>query len=221
MAAAPPGLLFVMTDIPAEVEADFNDWYDTEHVPERLAIPGFRGAQRYRTVEGAPAYQALYDLENVAVLDTPEYKLRLERPTEWSSRIMPQFRNAHRGVYTQIFPEGAEAGPPPAGTDALLLVGIAPPPGYEEEFEAWYNLEHIPYLSRVPGVLRARRFAPVDGSQRYLAVYELADAEVPLTEAWRQAAETPWTLRQRALPRTLWLRIRSRALVPARAVESH
>ena len=215
MATAAPGLLFVMTDIPAEVEAEFNDWYDTEHVPERLALPGFRGAQRYRAVEGAPSYQALYDLESVAVLDTPEYKKLNETPSERTRRILPQFRNAHRGVYTQVFPEGAEAGPAPAGTAALLLVGIAPPPGYEEEFEAWYNLEHLPALARVPGVLRARRFAPVDGSKRYLAVYELADAEIPLGDAWREAAETPWTLRQRALPRTLWLRVRSRALVPA------
>jgi hypothetical protein len=160
MAAASPGLLFVMTDIPAEIEPEFNDWYDTEHVPERLATAGFRGAQRYRAVEGAPAYQALYDLESVAVLDTPAYKRLNESPSERTRRILPQFRNVHRGVYTQIFPEEAEAEPAPAGTTALLLVGISPPPGYEEEFEAWYNLEHIPYLSRVPGVLRARRFAP-------------------------------------------------------------
>ena len=217
MAMEAPGLLLVMTDIPAEIEAEFNDWYDSEHVPERLAIAGFRGARRYRAVEGAPAYQALYELESVAVLDTPEYKRLNERPSERTRLILPQFRNVHRGVYSQIFPEGAEAEPAPAGTAALLLVGIAPPPGYEEEFEAWYNLEHIPYLASVPGVLRARRFAPVDGSDTFLAVYELVDADVPLTDAWRRAAETPWTLRQRALPRTLWLRVRSRALVPARA----
>jgi hypothetical protein len=192
MTQTAPGLLFVMTDIPAEIEADFNHWYDREHIPERLAVPGFAGARRYRAVEGAPAYQALYDLESVAVLDTPAYGRLNEEPSEWSKRIVPQFRNAHRGVYTQLFPEGAEAAPAPVGTEALLLVGLAPPPGHEEEFEAWYNLEHI-------------------------AVYELADAEVPLGEAWRQAAETPWTLRQRALPRTMWLRIRSRALVPATA----
>jgi hypothetical protein len=216
MTTPAPGLLFVMTDIPAEIEPEFNDWYDREHIPERLAVPGFAGARRYRAVEGAPAYQALYDLESVAVLDTPAYKRLNEAPSEWSKRIVPRFRNAHRGVYAQVFPEGAAA-PAPAGTEALLLVGLAPPPGYEEEFDAWYNQEHIPALSRVPGVLRARRFAPVDGSQRYLAVYELADADVPLGEAWRQAAETPWTLRQRALPRTIWLRVRSHALVPATA----
>jgi hypothetical protein len=217
MATAAPGLLFVMTDIPPEIEADFNDWYDAEHVPERLAIPGFRGARRYRAVEGAPAYQALYDLESIAVLDSPAYKQLNETPSERTRRIVPQFRNAHRGVYTQIFPEGAEAEPAPPGAAALLLVGIAPPLGYEEEFEAWYNLEHLPALARVPDVLRARRFAPADGSNKYLAVYELADADVPLTDRWREAAETPWTLRQRALPRTMWLRVRSRALVPATA----
>lgn len=217
MAATSPGLLLAITDIPAEIEADFNDWYDTEHIPERLAIPGFRGVQRYRALEGGPAYQALYDLESVAVLDRPEYAQLRETQSERTQRIMPQFRNLHRGVYTQIFPEGATAEAAPAGTTAVLLVGISPPPGYEEEFDAWYNLEHIPYLAAVPGVLRARRFAPADGSTKYLAVYELADPEVPSTDAWAKAADTPWTLRQRALPREVWLRIRSRALVPARA----
>jgi hypothetical protein len=217
MAASAPGLLLAMTDIPAEVEAEFNDWYDTEHVPERIAIPGFRSAQRFQAIEGGPKYQALYDLESVAVLDTPEYKRLRETASERTNRIMPQFRNLHRGIYTQIFPEGAAAEPAPAGTTALLLVGIAPPPGYEEEFEAWYNLEHLPYLAAVPGVLRARRFAPVDGSKNYLAVYELADADVPSSEAWTKAADTPWTLRMRGLFRTRWLRVRSRALVPATA----
>jgi len=217
MVATSPGLLLAMMDIPAEIEAEFNDWYDTEHIPERLAIPGFRGARRYRSIEGGPAYQALYDLDSVAVLDQPEYGRLRENQSERTQRIAPQFRNLYRGVYTQIYPEGATAEAAPAGTAALLLVGIAPPPGHEEEFDAWYNTEHIPALAAVPGVLRARRFAPVDGSTRYLAVYELAGPEVPLTNAWVTAAETPWTLRQRSLPREVWLRIRSRALVRATA----
>lgn len=215
MAATSPGLLLAMTDIPAEIEAEFNEWYDTEHIPERLAVPGFRSAHRYQAIEGGPAYQALYDLDSVAVLDTPEYARLRENQSERTLRIMPQFQNLHRGIYTQIFPEGATAEAPPAGTTALLLVGIVPPPGHDEEFEAWYNKEHIPALAVVPGVLRARRFTPVDGSKKMLAVYELADAEVSSTNAWNKAADTPWTLRQRALPREVWLRIRSRALVPA------
>lgn len=216
MAPASPGLLLAMTDIPAEIEADFNDWYDTEHIPERMAIPGFVGAYRYRAIEGGPAYQALYDLESVAVLDQPAYARLRENQSERTSRMLLQFRNLHRGIYTQIHPERTTAEAAPAGTTALLLVGISPPPGYEEEFEAWYNLEHIPALAEVPGVLRARRFAPIDGSSKFLAVYELADADVPSTDAWTKAADTPWTLRQRSLPREVWLRVRSRALVPAR-----
>jgi hypothetical protein len=217
MAATTPGLLLVMTNIPAEIEGEVNDWYDTEHIPERLAIPGFVGAQRYRAVEGGPAYQALYDLESVAVLDTPEYVQLRENQSEQTLRIMSQLPNLQRSVYTQIHPKGATAEAAPVGTGALLLVGIAPPPGHEEEFEAWYDTEHIPRLAAVPGVLRARRFAPVDGSNTYLAVYELADPDVPATEAWANAADTPWTLRQRSLPRQVWLRVRSRALVPAKA----
>ena len=35
------GLLAVWTDIASEIEAEFNTWYDTEHIPERLSVPGF------------------------------------------------------------------------------------------------------------------------------------------------------------------------------------
>ena len=211
-----PGLLLAMVDIPPELEADFNHWYDTEHIPERLAVPGFVGAQRYQAIEGEPKYQALYELESVDVLESPEYKRVSELRSEGTQRIMPQFRNLQRGVYTQIFPEGAQAAPAPAGTKAVLLVGLAVPPEREEEFHAWYNTEHIPFLSAVPGVLRARRFAPTDGSRRYLAVYEFADPDVMSTEAWEKAANTPWSARQRQWY-DRWLRVRSRALTPVTA----
>ena len=59
--------LFVWSDIDPDHEADFNQWYDREHMEERVRIPGFTGARRYRAVSGsARRYLALYRASNLA-----------------------------------------------------------------------------------------------------------------------------------------------------------
>lgn len=211
-----PGLLLAMMDIPAEIEADFNHWYDTEHIPERLAVPGFRSARRFRAIDGSPRYQALYELESVAALEHPEYQKLSTIRSEGTQRITPQFQNLQRHVLTQIFPDPANTPPAPENVGGVLLVGLSAPPEREEEFHAWYNLEHIPFLSAVPGVLRARRFEPVDGSKKYLAVYELADPRVTESPEWEKARDTPWSARMRQHYQ-FWLRVRSEALAPVGA----
>jgi hypothetical protein len=212
---ASSGLLLAMMDIPAEVEADFNHWYDTEHIPERLAVPGFRGARRYKAVEGGPAYQALYELDSLDVLDTAEYKRLATINSEGTRRIVPQFQNMFRGVYREIATEVPETAAPEK-VGAVLLVGLSVPVEHEEEFNAWYNTEHLPYLAAVPGVLRARRFEPTDGSKKYLAVYELTEPNIPNTDAWAKASNTPWSARQRTYY-DRWLRTISQALAPVTA----
>ena len=46
------GLLMVWTDIDAEHEAEFNRWYDEEHITRLLAVPGFLCAARYVALKG-------------------------------------------------------------------------------------------------------------------------------------------------------------------------
>ena len=71
VAQSAPGLLLVMVDIPAAIEAEFNHLYDTLHLPEVVAVPGVLGGRRYQAVEaGAPKYQALYDLERADVVES-------------------------------------------------------------------------------------------------------------------------------------------------------
>ena len=96
-------LLLVMMDIDPEHEEDFNRWYEEEHVPERLSVPGFISGRRFRAVEGAPRYLALYELENADVVKSPEYLEKLKAtPSEWTLRMRPRFRNMVRNVYVQI-----------------------------------------------------------------------------------------------------------------------
>ena len=80
------GLIFAQLDVPPEVEEEFNDWYDTEHFPERLGIPGFRTGRRAER-RAAPRYIALYDLDSLECLDADAYKSKTGvNRSPWTAR---------------------------------------------------------------------------------------------------------------------------------------
>ncbi len=188
------GLLAVWTDIAPEMEAEFNAWYDTEHIPERLSVPGFLSGLRFVAVEGQPKYLALYDLADETVLKSEAYLKLLKPGTPWTRRVAPNFRNSARGVYRQIFSHGTRPDNP---SDFVLTVRMNVAPQHESEFNEWYNSDHIPALVSVPGVFCARRYVAVEGEHKYLALYELRDAEVRKSEAWNRAADSDWSKRMR------------------------
>ena len=74
-------LLMVWTEVPAAKEVEFNRWYNEEHLPERMAIPGFLSCARYEAVKGSPKHLAYYELGNVAVLESDAYKKVATNPT--------------------------------------------------------------------------------------------------------------------------------------------
>jgi len=104
------GLLLVMIDIDPAHEGEFHRWYNEEHLPERLACPGFLNGRRFIAVEGEPKYLALYDLEDAAVLQSEAYQ-KIFPPSEWTKKVSKHFLRVVRNVYEEITPE--EAGRPP------------------------------------------------------------------------------------------------------------
>jgi hypothetical protein len=68
-------------------------------------------------------------------------------------------------------------------------------PEIEDEFNKWYDDEHIPALAAVPGVSCARRFRATQGHLKYVALYHVESPEVVASAAWKKAAATPWTQR--------------------------
>jgi hypothetical protein len=73
MTRTPPMIHMVMVDIAPEQEAAFNDWYETVHIPQILACPGWRAATRRLVDEGGPKYAALYEIDGPEAYDTPEF----------------------------------------------------------------------------------------------------------------------------------------------------
>ena len=97
------GILLVMTDIDPAIELDFNQWYEQEHLTERMAIPGFLRARRFTAIEGSPKYLALYDLDSPKVLNSAAYRHVVGAgKSAWARRMEPQFRNFTRNVYLSI-----------------------------------------------------------------------------------------------------------------------
>jgi hypothetical protein len=84
------GVLAVWTDVVAEHETEFNSWYSEEHLPERLAIPGFRYVRRYAGL-GSPKYLTFYETQRADVLASAPYLERLANPSDWTRRVMPWF----------------------------------------------------------------------------------------------------------------------------------
>ena len=102
------GLLFVMMRPSAPLIEEFNEWYDTEHLLDRMSAPGFLSGNRFQSVSGEqPGFLTLYDLASVDVLDTPEYRrLSRENFTPWTRRLMRRIPRA-RILAEQIHPAGA------------------------------------------------------------------------------------------------------------------
>lgn len=85
-------------DIALELKGEFEDWHSHEHMPERLAIPGFLRGSRWIAASGESSYFVLYEVADLAVLTTGPYLERLNDPTPWSRKMMPQHRNMVRSL---------------------------------------------------------------------------------------------------------------------------
>jgi len=90
------GLLLNAMNIAPELEAEFNEWYDKEHIPALAAVPGVLGARRFRGTSGNRKYVALYHLAEPSVVESAEWKTA--RQSDWTSRLQPHFRDHLRLV---------------------------------------------------------------------------------------------------------------------------
>jgi hypothetical protein len=120
------GILAVLNDLAAGCDlAGYEDWYQRDHLPDRLGVPGFRHARRYRRVEGAgQAYFTFYETESAAVLRSDAYRARLAAPTAGTVDMMRHFRAMCRSICAVAADEGAGIGGVVAviGMEAALVV---------------------------------------------------------------------------------------------------
>lgn len=180
------GLLAPWMNIPPEHEEEFNNWYNTEHLPERVGIEGFTNARRYVSLSGEPKYFTFYELKDHHVIYSDAYQKAWKNPTDWTKKMEKLFQNFQRNIYEEIFSAGRlEKG----FAEYILTVRTDVDPKVEEEFNDWYNKDHIPALVEVEGINWARRYKIVEGKPRYLAIYDLENPDVLQTKEFEEARD--------------------------------
>ena len=99
-----PALQLGRMDVPAEVDAEFNNWYNTIYVPNYEKVPGVIRGRRYRAVEGTPTYLTFYEFEHPKVSETPEWMAQRDA-SPITAKIRPHMRHApgSPGVYVKTF----------------------------------------------------------------------------------------------------------------------
>lgn len=149
------GVLAVWTDAEKAGTADFNEWYNRQHLIERVGVPGFRSGARYAALSGAPRYFAWYETREPAVLRSKAYRARLDAPTPWTRRSMRAFTNTIRSACSVAGRVQIDERLPLRGGVAATL-RFAPRPGREAAVQRWMSGPLLKRLQRSPGVTGAQ-----------------------------------------------------------------
>ena len=206
---------FVFSNPVAGHEDEYNKWYDEQHAPDVVAVPGFVTAQRfvkndlplYRMVDlQVPKYLIVYkivtgDVDAVFAEVTRRLRTRetIISPTFDSktsvSYVYRPFRPEIKGVGGE--PEGARPGPKQT---YYQIVFTAMVDGKEDEFNAFYDNHHAPELAAIPGFVSAQRMIlatpanstsnPSIPATKYLALFKVETSDLA---AVKQIAAKPGT----------------------------
>ncbi|CEJ57954.1 hypothetical protein PMG11_06629 [Penicillium brasilianum] len=205
-----PGLLYVTMQPKGSLpEAQFHDWYNTEHGPLRLRLPFVTNGFRFRATDGEkPEYVALYDITDMDELTRKTYlDLRTDLiKTEREKKTMAQI-DVGRLLYDLVdersspnfrpLEDQADTDPETHGS-VLVAVTTAthPDPEKQAEHDRWYREEHFEMLSRVPGWRRSRLFvtSSIDpkAPRESLALHEYAPVNGLGGDVHKAAMNTPW-----------------------------
>ena len=97
------GMLVNAMNVAPEHEAEFNEWYDNEHIPALAAVPGVLSARRFRDPKGTHRHLALYHLKSAEVATGAEWKAAAASP--WTERLRIHFRD-HLRILTRRYVRG-------------------------------------------------------------------------------------------------------------------
>jgi hypothetical protein len=179
-------LFLVRMDVAHDHEATFNEVYDREHVPNLRAVPGVQRGSRYRQPSPTePRYIAAYELDSLAVLDTPAWKAAGEAG-RWPGVVRPHTMNRHLTKYEWV------GGSPTLTfkTPYVFWVMMDVEPHREALFNELYDTEHLPLLLKLPGSINAVRYrTSAAGEPRYLCAYEVENTTLPMSKLWNDTSD--------------------------------
>ncbi len=189
------GLLVVLADATPGLEAEFERWYEDDHLYERSAIEGFLYSRRYISLEGEPRSLTLYELTGPEVVHGEGYAKAWERENAIATARAaagnpnpPRMANLTRNEYELIASAGRHVGEVGA---FIWMVREDIPAEYDAALTRWYGEEHLPLVGAIGTVRGVRRYRATVGTPRYLTVYDLATAEVVQSDEWARSFATP------------------------------
>jgi hypothetical protein len=158
-------LVFANDVVPEQCEA-YESWHGGHHVPQRLTVPGILRATRYQAVGGgSPNYLTVYDLADIAVLDSAEYRRLAEQPDAVTQAMRPFLRNPLRLACRALV--GADC---PHGE---VLVMLRLPHASAERAADWMAAEK-------PATIRLGRTAPEAGGHPIMGQAAMSEEAVAL-----------------------------------------
>ncbi|KAJ7066583.1 hypothetical protein C8F01DRAFT_1123796 [Mycena amicta] len=189
---------------PHVTEDELTAWYEIEHVPRRLALPGFLSALRYKAIDSqTPTWLTLYDIEAPEIANSPEYAA-LAEASDNEKAILAKLgglsRNTYAHVGTFLHPDTTKQDLP---TKYILAVGfIMKSADGEAELDKWYNEEHMDLLAKIPSWKQGKRFRLVDHRARgdladkpvhkYVAFHSFDNRDFANTPEFKHATSTEW-----------------------------
>jgi hypothetical protein len=147
MALLGRAVLAFSNDVAAGHERDWTEWHNREHVPERLAIPGFLRLRRYVALGPGPRFFFFYETEDAAVLQSPAYLERLGQPTAWTRRCIAHIRNNSRTVCRVTHTRGRGIG------GVVAAVELGPAPERADALRGWLCETALPDVLARPGIV--------------------------------------------------------------------
>ncbi|KAJ7898417.1 hypothetical protein B0H13DRAFT_2031812, partial [Mycena leptocephala] len=172
-------------------EADLNDWYDNEHAPLKLTVPGVKSAVRYKAVDSqTPTWLTLYDIETPEVANSEPYNAigGLSRRTY-----------AHMGTFTH--PETTAKSMPCKYILAVTLEMMTPEA--EDDLDKWYDEEHMDSFLKYLVEYGQKGELMVDKPvSKYLAIHEFLENNFLDSPEFKHATSTEWRDRARVFELT-------------------
>lgn len=158
-----------------------------------------RTISRYKQVDGQkPPWLALYNMSSPEVAMTEPFTKLPSSDNE--KLVISNLATLNGAIYSLI---STSAISPEAQPGKFICIAMMEPSiEGEDEFNKWYEEEHISLLSKAPGWIRSRRYKLVREIQlpgkedagpklKYLALHELVNKQVMDTPEWIHAG-TPW-----------------------------
>lgn len=203
-----PGILYVtMQPKPGLPLEQFHEWYNNEHGPTRLRLPAiFTNGLRYAATDAAqPHFLAAYDVTSMHHLDTPTYTSLRENRSPREAATIGQV-DVKRYFYDLVAEQKsphfvAPEHLPDAQAEGRVLVAVENTvtalEGAEQLLDKWYDEEHVPMLSKVPGWLRTRRYRTAtaldkEAPLKYLILHEYARENGLGGPEYKAATSTKW-----------------------------